>query len=126
MPTRRLVIFAEIRMSACAATRHSHQLPPDTARFPFVARNIVTQLTEHQQREYSLQIGWSRIPDPAGDLRLDESPACGGFAHAEAQILAQVRRGLAATANLELFKDVVHVVLDGRQLDAQAARDLLV
>jgi hypothetical protein len=46
--------------------------------------------------------------------------ACGEFAYAEAQIPAQVRRGIAATASLELFKDVVHVVLDGRQLDAQS------
>src|SRR4051812_41100261 len=39
---------------------------------------------------------------------------------------ADARRGLAAAGHAELLEEVVDVVLDGRHLDVQPRRDLLV
>ena len=40
--------------------------------------------------------------------------------------MAKTRNGLTATSDAELFKDVVHVVLNRGKLDIEARRDLLV
>src|SRR5690349_8284992 len=61
-----------------------------------------------------------------GERRLDASnlsPLAGLVGRSP---VAGARRGLAATRHLELFQNVVDVVLDGRQLDAEHVRDLLV
>src|ERR671924_618586 len=62
-----------------------------------------------------MQLRSSRARSAPGSKELDRGPlpahACGS---------------LAAPAHLKLLEDVVHVVLDRRQLDREAGRDLLV